>query len=252
MRSAVALQPEHNPAANRRTPPRMTDRDASEADLKAQSLALLYADPHLIAVDKPSGLLVHRGWGDDSVVAMTLARDLIGRYVYPVHRLDRATSGVLLFALNQETARGLQEAFSSRKIEKRYLALVRGVPPPLLEIVHPIPRSEDGPRVEASTTVRLLFSRDRYAWVEARPETGRLHQVRRHLKHVSHPIIGDVRYGKGEHNRHFRAVFGLHRLALHASSVDLVHPHTGEPLHLEAPLPLDLLEPLRRWGLPAT
>jgi tRNA pseudouridine65 synthase len=213
------------------------------------TLTVVHQDEHLLVVNKPSGILVHRGWGDDSVVAMTLARDLAGRWVYPVHRLDRGTSGVLLFALDPSIARALQELFEGREIEKTYLALVRGVPADELEIDHPIPRTEDGPRVEARTRVRRLFTRDRYSWVEARPETGRLHQVRKHLKHATHPIIGDVRYGKGEHNRLFRSEYGLHRLALHASTLKLPHPVTREPLTLQAPLPPDLLDPLRRWGL---
>lgn len=211
---------------------------------------MLFRDEHLLAVSKPSGLLVHRGAAGDRVVAMTLARALVGQWVYPVHRLDRGTSGVLLFALDPSVASQLGEAFSRRSIEKVYLALVRGVFPEHLEIDHPVPSSEDGPRVEARTGVKRLFHAARYSWVEARPETGRFHQIRRHLKHVSHPIIGDVNYGKGEHNRFFRTEYGLHRLALHASLLCLDHPVTGARLELRAPLPADLRDPLLAWGLP--
>lgn len=207
-----------------------------------------------MAIDKPSGLLVHRGWGDDEVVAMTVVRDAIGQWVYPIHRLDRGTSGVLLFALDPATASLLGEQFAAHSIEKRYLALVRGVPAEEQWVDHPIPREEDGPRVPARTHVRRLFSAAAaartYSWVEARPESGRLHQVRRHLKHISHPIIGDVRYGKGEHNRLFRSAYGLHRIALHAAQLGFTHPTSGERIKLEAPLPADLRAPLERWGLP--
>ncbi|MFO0722706.1 MAG: pseudouridine synthase [Myxococcota bacterium] len=214
-------------------------------------LTILHQDEALVAIDKPSGLLVHRGWGDDEVVAMTLVRDALGAWVYPVHRLDRGTSGVLLFALSSEVARLLQAEFEAHRVQKRYLALVRGVPPDHIRIDHPIPRSEDGPRAPAVTEVRRLHSVLQYSWVEARPESGRLHQVRRHLKHISHPLIGDVRYGKGDHNRHFRSEYGLHRLALHAAGMTFTHPIRGTPLELRAPLPEDLRGPLERWGLPS-
>lgn len=212
-------------------------------------MEILFADAALVAVDKPSGMLVHRGWGDDDVVAMTVVRDLLGAWVYPVHRLDRGTSGVLLFALDPEIARVVSAAFEARAVEKRYRALVRGEPPAEFEVDHPIPRKEGGERVEAYTGFRTLHARDRYAWVEARPKTGRLHQIRRHLKHASHPIIGDVNYGKGEHNRLWRARYGLHRLALHACALALDHPVSGVRLELSARVPADLAGPLGAWGL---
>lgn len=212
---------------------------------------LLYLDEHLVVVDKPSGLLVHRGWGDDAEVAMTLVRDQLGQWVYPVHRLDRGTSGVLVLALSPEVARALSEQLEAHTVTKVYRALVRGAPPAEVLVDHPVPKGEDGPRVPARTHVRTLLVHGRYAWVEARPQTGRLHQIRRHLKHLSHPIIGDVNYGKGEHNRHFREVYGLHRLALHACTIGLVHPVTGAPLSVSAPLARDLAEVLVRWAGPA-
>ena len=212
-------------------------------------LPLLYADDRLIAVAKPSGLPVHRGAARERIVALTLARDRIGRHVFPVHRLDRATSGVLLFALDPEAARRLQEQFEAGAVRKRYLALVRGITPPEGVIDHPIPRDEDGPRVPAVTGYRRLATFERYSLVEALPRTGRRHQIRRHLKHVSHPLIGDVRYGKGEHNRLFRERFGLHRLALHALEIAFAHPGDGRPLCLGAPVAEDLAGPLRSMGL---
>jgi tRNA pseudouridine65 synthase len=172
----------------------------------------------------------------------------VGRHVYPVHRLDRGTSGALLFALDPETARVLHESLEAGAVEKRYLALVRGVPPDAFEVDHAIPRREEGPRVAAQTSFRRLFATDRYAIVEAFPKTGRLHQVRRHLKHVSHPIIGDVNYGKGEHNRFFREHYGLHRLALHAAGLALDHPRSGLRLRISAPIPEDLAGPWTSLG----
>ncbi len=212
-------------------------------------MEILYRDPHLIAVDKPSGLAVHRGWARDRRVAMTLVRDAIDQWVYPIHRLDRATSGVLLFALDPEGASKVQAQLQEGAVEKRYLALVRGITPEHGLIDHPVPRTRNGPRVDAVTEFRRLGTFERYSLVEARPRTGRLHQIRRHFKHLSHPLIGDVRYGKGEHNRLFRERFGLFRLALHASRLRLHHPVTGEPMTLRAPLPADLTEPFRAMGL---
>lgn len=214
-------------------------------------LEVLHSDDRLVAFAKPSGLLVHRGWGSDPVVFVDLAERMLGRKVFPVHRLDRATSGVLLVALDATTAAALCAQFEQGLTRKRYVALVRGIPPESGSIDHPIPRREGGPRVPAVTDFARLYALERYAVVEARPRTGRLHQVRRHLKHISHPIIGDVNYGKGEHNRLFREQYALTRLALHAAELVVTHPETGVPLRLEAPLPEDLRGPLDRLGVPA-
>ena len=213
-------------------------------------LPILYRDESLVVVNKPSGLLVHRGWGRDAVVAMTVVRNRLGRWVYPVHRLDRGTSGALIFALDPDTANGLQAQFSAGTVEKRYLALVRGIPPESGEIDHPIAKVRGGEKAAARTSYRRLATYERYALVEARPHTGRLHQIRRHFKHLSHPLIGDVRYGKGEHNRLFRERFGLHRLALHALEIALDHPASGHRIRCTAPLPEDLAGPFRAMDLP--
>ena len=209
---------------------------------------ILYQDDHVLVVNKPSGLAVHRGWARDRVTAVGLAGRLAKRHVSPVHRLDRGTSGVLLFAFDPEIVRTLQASFAEG-IHRVYWALVRG-PAPEHEVVdHPIPRRPGGPRVDAITEIRLLGRFERYSLVEARPSTGRLHQVRRHLKHLSLPIIGDSKYGKSEHNRLLRDRFGLARLALHAKSLDVPHPVRDERLHVEAPIPEDLAGPLRAMGL---
>ncbi len=201
-----------------------------------------------MVVDKPAGLAVHRGWAPERDVAMVRVRDALGTRVFPVHRLDRGTSGVLVFALSAAMATVLGEAFASGAVHKHYLALVRGVPAETVVIDHPLPPGDDrtAPRVPARTTIvrREVFGR--YSLVEAQPETGRLHQIRRHLKHLSCPIIGDVNYGKGEHNRLFRDRYGLHRMFLHASSVTFPHPATGALLSVCAPLPPELEAVLAR------
>ena len=218
--------------------------------LVSGSLPILFRDEALVAVDKPAGLAVHRGWAGERDVAMMRVRDQVGKHVFPVHRLDRATSGVLLFALSSEIAARLCESFTACAVRKSYLALVRGVPPESGIIDHPLPPGEDRhtPRVSAQTEYvrREVFGR--YSLIEARPRTGRLHQVRRHLKHIACPLIGDVNYGKGEHNRLFRERYGLHRLFLHAARLCLPHPVTGGRLDIASPLPRELaavLEQLR-------
>lgn len=214
-------------------------------------LPLLWSDEHLAVFNKPSGLAVHRGWAPDPITALTLARRRLGRKVFPVHRLDRATSGVLVFALHHDAAGALQESFKTGEVEKTYWALVRGTPALSGIIDHPVPRSEKGPRVEAVTHFRRLATAGRFSLVEACPKTGRLHQIRRHFKHATHPLVGDVRYGQGDINRMFRAEFGLHRLALHAMWIRFPHPSTGQPLGVLSCLPQDLAGPLERLGIPS-
>jgi tRNA pseudouridine65 synthase len=206
------------------------------------ALTILFRDAHLIAVDKPAGLAVHRGWARERDVAMVRVRDQIDAHVFPVHRLDRATSGVLLFALSAEMAARVCASFATGKTEKTYLALVRGVPPEEILVDHPVPPGEDAHAARVSAQTRILRREvfGRYSLVEARPLTGRLHQVRRHLKHISCPLIGDVNYGKGEHNRLFREHHGLHRLFLHATRLCLPHPAKGGQLHIASPLPAEL------------
>lgn len=221
-------------------------------DMSLRPEQIVYRDEVMVVVDKPAGLVVHRGWADDEVALLQLVRDAVGAHVYPVHRLDRGASGVLVFALTPAVARALQEQWTAGTVSKRYLAIVRGAPPDAAEIDHPIPRSEDGPRVPAITAIRTLHRAGRYAVVAAAPRTGRLHQIRRHLKHISCPLIGDVRYGKGEHNRLFRERHNLHRLALHARSLRLEHPVSGAPLLLTAAVPADLVGALAGLGAPAS
>jgi tRNA pseudouridine65 synthase len=224
-----------------------------------ETLPILYQDDQLVAVHKPAGLLVHRSWIDrhETRFALQLVRDQIGQLVYPLHRLDKPTSGVLLFALDPETARSLGAAFAAGAVEKTYLAVVRGIPPENGVIEHPL-REEydrhDDPRARAGkdpqpartsyrrlATVELPFAvgrypSSRYALIEARPHTGRKHQLRRHFKHLFHPLIGDSKYGEGRHNQFFRQQFDCHRLLLAAVEMTLRHPRDGRKLTLTAPL----------------
>jgi tRNA pseudouridine65 synthase len=220
--------------------------------MPAPPIDLLFVDAHVVVADKPSKLLVHRGWDDDDDVALFRVRDALGARVHPVHRLDRGTSGALLFARSPEVAAILGRAIEEGRIAKRYLALVRGTPPEDGVIDHAIPRTEDGPRVPAVTRFRRVARSpvDRCSLVEAVPLTGRLHQIRRHLKHIDHPLVGDVRHGSGAINRHYRAAYGLHRLALHAAEIAFDHPVTGERVTVTSAVPEDLRGPLEKLGLP--
>jgi tRNA pseudouridine65 synthase len=200
------------------------------------ALRILYQDDSCAVVDKPSGVIVHRGWANDDRDLLRMTRDALGRYVYPIHRLDRGASGAVLFALNEHAARELNRGFAEGSTDKRYVALTRGHPPEHGLIDHPVPRAPGEARVPAQTEYWRIGRFERYALVVARPLTGRLHQIRRHLKHLACPLIGDVRYGKGEHNRWFREHYALDRLALHASALCFVHPVTGQRVTVRAPL----------------
>lgn len=218
-------------------------------------LPIVYQDERLIAIDKPAGLLVHRSALDrgESRCALQALRDQLGRHVWPVHRLDRGTSGVLLFALDAASARAFGEAFEAGLARKTYVAMVRGWPPAEGVIEHPLPRlAEDarGPRgtnrQPAVTRFRTLarhalplpdrgFAQTRCALLELVPDAGRRHQLRRHCKHMAHPIIGDANYGKGALNRAVTARLGAARLWLHALRLELPHPDGGTPIVIEAP-----------------
>ena len=219
------------------------------------ALPILFHDDHLVAVNKTSGLLVHRTeWAREaSEFALQTVRDQIGRHVFPVHRLDRATSGALVFALSREAARGLCTDFEEGRVEKTYVAVVRGHPPDEWDVDHALDGKASRTRFRTLATRELDVAVDRYptaryALVEARPETGRTHQIRRHLSHVHHPIVGDVRYGKGKHNRFFREYFGAHRLLLACRALAFRHPATGRPVEIQAPLAPELVRLLEQLG----
>ncbi len=235
------------------------------------SLTILHRDEFLVAIDKPSGWLVHRSDIDrhETRIAVQALRDQLGCHVHPVHRLDKGTSGVLLFALDRETGRELGEQFRNGQVGKTYRAVVRGWPPESGRIDHPLRAVDDGygdgpaggaPR-DAVTEYRRLGTVDlphridrypttRYALLSLHPVTGRRHQLRRHLKHISHPIIGDATYGKGRHNRFFQTSFDCHRLLLACVELSFRHPESGEPCTISAPVGGEFAALLDRFGWP--
>lgn len=231
-------------------------------------LEIIYQDENLVAINKPSGLLVHRSEIDrrETRFALQILRNQIGQRVYPLHRLDKPTSGVLLFALNSETASLLAEQWKNRKVDKRYLAISRGYIEESIHCDHAMAPPVDKfarnevikPAQDAVTDFRSLgqvelpieidkYPQSRYSLIECIPSTGRKHQIRRHLKHLSHPIIGDARYGKGRHSRYFRDHFDAPRLLLHAWQLTFIHPHSGEEIVLTAQLDRIMLNLIERF-----
>ena len=237
----------------------------------AKPLEILYRDEWLVAVNKPAGLLVHRSMIDrhETQFAMQMVRDRIGQHVYPIHRLDKPTSGVLLFALSSEIARLMSEQFSERTTEKRYLAVVRGYAAEAERIDYPLREELDrksdmqaDPNKEAQQAVtayrRLAtvelpypvgrYESARYSLLELIPETGRKHQLRRHMKHIFHPIVGDTTHGDGRHNQLFRDRFGCRRLMLASTSLTFNHPQTGERTTVRAGVDSDFNATIERFG----
>jgi tRNA pseudouridine65 synthase len=235
----------------------------------SDALPIVYLDAHLVAVHKPAGLLVHPSPVDrrETRSAMKLLRNRLHRWVYPLHRLDRPTSGLLLFALDPDTARRLGEAFERREVRKTYLAVVRGYAPvaglidhplrePVDSLADPLANPDKPPRparteFQRLATVELPLPCDRhpssrYSLLRLEPLTGRRHQLRRHMKHIAHPIVGDTSYGKSVHNRLFREHLDNTRLLLAAMELVLPHPAGGRRLRLSAPLEADFAALLRR------
>jgi len=220
-------------------------------------LEILYQDEYLVAINKPSGLLVHKSMidRDEIYFAMKMLRDQIGKWVYPIHRLDKPTSGVLLFALDKHTAKLMNEQFSESKIQKTYIGVVRGyieesgfidyaLSVKLDKIADKDSKAEKEPQ-EAQTEYKRLatvevnhavgrYDKSRYSLVELKPKTGRKHQLRRHMKHLSHHMLGDTKYGRGEHNKMVREQYNCHRLLLHSISLEILHPYTNLPLKIDA------------------
>jgi tRNA pseudouridine65 synthase len=224
-----------------------------------QDLPILYRDEFLVAIHKPAGLLVHRSEIDrfETRFAVQLLRDQLRQKVFPVHRLDKPTAGVLVFALSAEIARKMMTVFIEDGIEKTYLAVVRGYCAPQAVIDYPLSEEldkmtdrraqQDKPAQVAITHYQRLatlelpfavgrYASSRYSFVQLSPKTGRKHQLRRHLKHIFHPIVGDTTHGDGKHNTFFRQQLGCQQLLLAATQLNFQHPVTGQTLKIHAPL----------------
>lgn len=211
-------------------------------------LDILYQDEDLIAINKPHGLLVHRSSiaADTSEFALQLLRDQIQQTVYPVHRLDRKTSGILLFARNKEMDSLTQQLFADKKVTKIYWAIVRGYTDDQGTIDYPL-RKENGTIQDAVTHYRTLSRAEidlpsgkhptsRYSFMEVRPETGRMHQIRKHLAHILHPILADRPYGCNKQNRLWKEQFAMDTMMLHAQGLTFNHPRTQQEINIEAPV----------------
>ncbi|MGJ1444818.1 pseudouridine synthase [Sphingobacterium spiritivorum] len=211
-------------------------------------LDILYQDQEIVAINKPHGLLVHRSpiARDASEFALQLLRDQLQQRVYPAHRLDRKTGGILLFSLTKEMDKSLQQLFQDRKMNKSYLAVVRGYTEDDGQIDYPL-KKENGEEQEALTHYKTLsrseidlptgnFTTSRYSLVEANPETGRMHQLRKHFAHIFHPILGDRPHGCNKQNKLWKERFEMDTMMLHASQLSFKHPTTGNRVHIKAPL----------------
>ena len=217
-------------------------------------IPIIYRDEDLLIVSKPSGILVTRGWDNPKYTLIDLLREQLDiERLYVLHRLDRGTSGVMAFALNRKAAQHISSAFRSRRIGKHYLALVRGSFEFSGILDHAVPKAPgETDRVEAQTAFRGLAQAEtsprETSVVLACPKTGRTHQIRRHLNHLNHPIIGDSTYGKGVLNRAARARYDLDRLGLHAWRLELPHPTLGRVQQWTSDIPVSLSDPLTKMG----
>ncbi len=218
------------------------------ADPTAAKLEILHLDDDLVVVGKPSGMLVHRAANDtDSPVLLQTLKAQVGRWLYPVQRLDRATSGAIAFAFSADAAAALQRALAAPGSRKDYLALVRGRPPATWQCTQPL-ADERGILRAAHTDCRTLASWRHVALVRARIFSGRANQIRRHLADLGHPVVGDTTFGRASVNRLFAARFGLRRLFLHAMRLCFDHPIDGRRLNVRDRLPPDLTAMLRALG----
>ena len=236
---------------------------------------ILYASGGVIAAHKPSGMLVHRSALDGSatVVLLSVLRDQLGYPVWPVNRLDRGTSGIVLLCSERTQINKLAAQFAEGTVGKHYLAVVRGHPPRELLIDHPLRPQEDdhgwhpdparcAPRAARTGLVRIAtaelpvcvdrYPTSRYALVALTPQTGRRHQLRRHMKHISHPVIGDATYGKGRHNRFVADALGGGRLMLASTALRFWHPFLNETVTVTCPPSSDFrrVTEAMGWTLP--
>ena len=239
--------------------------------MKEQKLNLIYEDDHFVAINKPSGLLMHPSLIDkhEKQTALTLLQNELGKKVYIVHRLDKPTAGITLFALSAEAANKAADIFERRDVNKTYLAIVRGYPKqqdciytPLSEVPDKILSkrkknpTQRKPAVTAfrritTTEIPVFISRhptSRYSLLEVHPKTGRMHQIRRHLKHIRYPIIGDTKHGDHKHNRYFRETLDCHKMLLAATELSFLHPYTKAKIQITASLDQDFIAILTKFN----
>jgi len=224
-------------------------------------LEIVYQDDHLIAINKPHGLLVHRSSiaNDAKEFALQLLRDQVNRHVSPVHRLDRKTGGLLLFAFEKDVEIAMQQQFMNGEVQKKYLSVLRGHAPDQMDIDYPLAK-ENGTIQEAFTSFVTLKRAEldvafgkhptsRYSLVEASPTTGRMHQLRKHFAHIFYPIIGDRKHGCNKQNRFFKEQWEMTTMLLHASELTFMHPVTHQEVHLKAAVQSEFsrMNALMKW-----
>lgn len=230
----------------------------TDAEAEKKPIEVLYRDDYIAVVNKPAGLMAHSSAlarGEDDFLHDRL-REQFGCKIYLIHRLDRATSGCLLIAFDNPSASTLGKQFMTRDVEKNYLAICRGWPDEAFTVDHDL---DGGPGKPEKKTAITEFKRlataeievasahhesSRYALMQCTPYTGRFRQIRRHLKHLSHHLIGDTSHGDGRHNRNFR-MLGVHRMLLHAHRLVCNHPATGERLSVSAGLDGEFVKALQ-------
>ncbi len=210
-------------------------------------LEIVYQDSHLVAINKPHGLLVHRTKLalDADQFALQILRDQLGQKVYPIHRLDRKTAGVLLFGLDETTHKQMQKQFAEGLVHKKYVAIVRGYTEKEGSIDYPL-FTDSGKKQEAVTAFSTLahteiplpfgkFQTSRYSLVQVLPKTGRMHQIRKHFAHILHPIIADRPHGCNKQNKLFKGKWGMTTMLLHAQQLNFEHPVHGNTVQIDAP-----------------
>ncbi|RPA69291.1 pseudouridylate synthase [Cyclobacteriaceae bacterium YHN15] len=216
-------------------------------------LPILFEDDHYIAINKPAGVLVHRtsiAKEENELLAVQILRNQIGQKVYPLHRIDRPTSGVLLFGKSSHAAALLQPLFTTDQVRKFYLSIVRGFMPEKHGFIdQPLKKKLIGDLQEAKTEFWSLahseipyasspkYNTSRYSVIQAYPHSGRMHQIRRHMAHARHYIIGDTAHGDNKQNNFFRKQFGLQNMLLHAWKLEFRHPVSKEDIKIKAALP---------------
>ncbi|MCB0525095.1 MAG: pseudouridine synthase [Saprospiraceae bacterium] len=224
-----------------------------------EPFSILFEDDYFVAINKPAGIMVHRtGISEDKVFVLQLLRKQLGnKRIFTTHRLDRGTSGALVFAKNQESARHLGEQFMAKTVSKKYLAMLRGWlhEPAVIDYALTDKESNKGAldavtryapiaNSEIEAAIGLRYPTARFSLVEAMPETGRRHQIRKHFAHINHPVIGDIRHGDVKQNKYFRNVFNFYRMMLHARSISFQHPENEQEITIEAPLGEDFIQGL--------